>query len=164
MWCHEAQPETVRINHDEQSKQHEISLEPRRKHSESSGNSESESSNGLDVKRKHHETSDDGSSDDDSSDDDVPIRRKYKASEPLIRSKPKRIMRRKHKVRSWRKKFHHRKPKIVPQLPPTYRLVNTMQKAVNRCSNRFTRYSQPATYKPRPMNPYKMGVSLFSQY
>ena len=163
MRWYEAQPETVRIKHYQKSKQNEISLEPRRKHSEIS--EKSESSPGPEVKRKHHETSD-GSSDDDSSDDDVPIRRKYKASEPIISRKPKRILRRKHKVRGWRKKFHHRKLKIVPQLPPTNGLLNAIQRAADNSRYRASQVSlsQPNFYKPRPMNPYKKGVGLFSQF
>jgi hypothetical protein len=144
MRWHEVQSETVRIQHDEKSKQHESSLEPKRKYSESSSE--------LEVKRKHHETSDDGSSDDDSSDDDssddddVPLRRKHEASKPIIRRKPKHIMR--------------RKLKIIPQLPPAHRLSNAIQKAA---SNPWYRASQSPFHlngnNQRIMTPYG-----FSQY
>jgi hypothetical protein len=157
MW-HEVQPETVTIKRDEKSKRHENLLEPSRKHSES------ESSTGLWVKRKQHETSNDGSSNDDFSDDDVLIRRKYKTREPIIKRKPKHIMRRKHKVRGWRKKFHRRKLKIVPQLPPTYRLLNAIQIAASNPRYRASQVIHPTSNSHQIMVPYTKGVSPFNQY
>jgi hypothetical protein len=140
MRWHEVQPETVRIQHDEKSKQRESSIESRRKCSESS-----ESSSRLEVKRKHHETSDDGSSNDDSSDADIPLRRKHKTSKSIIRRR--RIMRRKHKVRGWQKKLHRRKLKIIPQLPPSYGLRKAIQLAT---SNPRYRASQVDRVNPFP--------------
>ena len=68
-----------------------------------------------------------------------------------------------------RKKFHRRKQKIVPQLPPAYGLLNTMRKAAINPRYHASRVGRVNLFHPtgnnhRMLNPYTKGVSPFSQY
>jgi hypothetical protein len=73
---------------------------------------------------------------------------------------------RNHKKTKYWKKFHRRKLKIVPQLPPAHGLLNAIQRAA---SNPRYRASQVSHFHPtgnshQIMAPCTKGVRPFSQY